>query len=71
MREFTCVFFGRKKNALGVKDVYEVKVKAEDPVKARLACYDTHEHIWGGVDGIRVKEVEAKAPVFQLPREMV
>jgi hypothetical protein len=71
MKEFTCVFFGRKKNALGVKYVCEVAVKAENEAKAKLACYDTHEHIWGGVDGIRTKEVDGEAPVLQIPGEFL
>jgi hypothetical protein len=58
MKEFVCKFFGKRVGAIGISSPYEVCVTAEDKQKARLACYDTHEHIWGGLDGIYTKESE-------------
>lgn len=58
MKEFVCRFVGKKRGALGVSYGHSIEVKAEDEKKARLACYDTHEHIWGGLEGIHVKEAE-------------
>ncbi|CAB4131437.1 hypothetical protein UFOVP276_198 [uncultured Caudovirales phage] len=48
----------KKRGALGLTYPYELRVKAEDEHKARLACYDAYEHIWGGVEGIQVLAVK-------------
>jgi hypothetical protein len=57
MRTFRCSFAGRKVGAIGITISVSLFVKAEDEQAARLACYNTHEHIAGGLDGIRVHEV--------------
>ena len=58
MKKFVCTFLGKKRGAIGVSDHYTIEVTAADTSGARLACYDTHEHIWGGLQGIHVKEME-------------
>lgn len=57
MRTFRCSFSGKKIGSLGITILVSLFVKAENEQAARLACYNTHEHIAGGLEGIQVREV--------------
>ncbi len=45
MYTYTIHFRGRKVNALGVMDVFNIKVVADSIEKAILSLYDRYEHI--------------------------
>jgi hypothetical protein len=45
MRTFTFTFMGREINSLGLPQTYTVTTKGINLQAARLALYDTHEHI--------------------------
>lgn len=54
-------FSGRKAGALGIGNPgVTTEVEADNPKEAALKAYDTHEHIWGGADGVLVTPVEDK-----------
>lgn len=56
-KKYECTFVGKTTGALGVSSWHKIVVEAPDERSAKLRCYNTHEHITGGVDGIRVKEI--------------
>ena len=62
MKKYECSFTGRKKTAIGITYPIVIIVEAEDEPGARLACYETHNHIHGGPDGIWVKEILPEPP---------
>lgn len=45
MRQFTFSFTGKQNGALGLREYYSVITEGENLQAARLALYDTHEHI--------------------------
>lgn len=45
MRQFTFTFQGKERGALGLPQVFTVTTEGENLQAARLALYDTHEHI--------------------------
>lgn len=58
MKRFRIVFRGCPKGRLNtaMKERVVRVVEAEDEKAAAWKAYDTHEHIWNGVDGVRVTE---------------
>lgn len=60
MPRYRIVFYGCKIGQLNTaaKDRVEREVEAPDPAAAALAAYDTHEHIIGGADGVKVEEIK-------------
>lgn len=45
MIKYRCTFTGRKVGAIGIFYRHTVEVTAHTPEAARLACYETHDHI--------------------------
>ena len=57
--KFRLRFSGRKIGALGVGNPgVTTEVEANTAKEAALKAYDTHEHIWGGTDGVLVTPVD-------------
>lgn len=55
-------FSGRKVGALGIGNPgVTTEVEADNPKEAALKAYDTHEHIWGGADGVLVTSLEEES----------
>lgn len=53
-------FNGRTIGAIGIFYNIVLEVEAENELAARWKAYETHEHIAGGVDGVRVQLIEDK-----------
>ncbi len=51
---YRIAFYGRRCGALGLSGFQVLDVVADSVDEAKLRAYDTHEHISGGLDGIRV-----------------
>ena len=45
MDYYRVVFWGKKKNALGISSFHCVDAMAETPEEAILKVYDSHEHV--------------------------
>ena len=63
MNQYTFVFIGREKTAIGVFHDCRISVIAENQREAELMLYDTHEHIHS-LDCVRVQ------PIVNLPGEL-
>jgi len=61
MNRYRLEFFGRGRGAVGALHRITVEVAARDYVAARLRAYDAHEHIVGGVEGVRATLLPAVA----------
>lgn len=51
-------FHGRKTGAIGVTSNYTRFIEATSEELARLKVYAQYEHIDGGLDGIRIREIK-------------
>lgn len=58
MNTYRILFHGRRVNALGITSFQCLDIEAESPEAAKRKAYETHEHISGGLDGIRVASVK-------------
>jgi hypothetical protein len=61
MNRYRLEFRGRGRNAIGALHPIMVVVAAPNYVTARLRAYDAHEHIVGGVEGVRATLLPAVA----------
>ena len=61
-------FNGRRRGAIGLTYACRVEVEAEDATSAAFRAYDTHEHIVGGTNGIRVTPLD-NPPCYPAERE--
>ena len=52
MRKWKLMFFGRRIGHPGTDGPVSIVVEAASPTMARLAAYNTHCGISGGVDGV-------------------
>jgi hypothetical protein len=54
MPRYDLYFSGRRVGAIGITHPVLITVEADNEMAAALKAYDTHEHIAGGVNGVRV-----------------
>jgi len=57
MNRYRLDFYGRRVRALGASGSQVVDVEAANEEEAREKAYETHEHISGGLDGVRVQKI--------------
>jgi len=60
MNKYRIVFHGRKIGALGTSSFQVLDVEAETEDAARWKAYDTHEHISGGIEGVKIAPLPSK-----------